>query len=784
MVFSIFAISILFLMLSMNSIASECDNWETDHPDWLVCEDFEGFTGTEGNNQDFIDWLGESPWLKESSDITPGRITITDVEENVFYGEHSLYYPAAATDGYRGSALGWYDCIGEKRNGCTLNGHEQLYMRAYFKRAPDHQYVHHFFSVGGSQSDGFWDSMGLAGCRPKGFIKIGTTIDFKGTTGESHFYTYSMDMSCDPGWSCDRYADATEICSGCAGRGLPCENGEECCWGNHYENDDPVYFPKDEWICLELTIKANTPNVKDGYMAYWVNDELVQEESEMLWRSTSDLQLNRATLQHYITSSDADGHSNKIWWDNAIISTEKIGCYQPCEDEDILCVDDTSGPNQEYDDIQEAIDDANPGATILIYDGEYRPSSTLKIRNPGLTIKSVNKHGAKIITPINDEDNFDNAMFVCNWADDHCQDTDFDLVIDGIDISGGYVYTIQITTARNVIIKNSKVHGPGREGFKINGDEGHSQNVIVEDCEIYDTGLRADNAEGVDITSSYNITLRNNYFHDIRTCGFYAKKESRDILFENNIINRADCGLGLGQSSPCTNCVARNNLIMNTENMGIQARGSTNGKIYHNTLYNVAKSGAAAIWIAQDDSDTQTSNLELYNNIIYMDSPRPVLQTGTDSMPSIDELHANNNIWYNAQGVKFRISPTDRTLTEWQTYSGEESNSIEADPIFVNVGSDFHLTQDSPAIDVGLNVGVNLDLDGNSRPNGNGYDIGAYESGYNNDPPPLEQCTNADENEDGVISNGEMDEYIALWLGGDVNLIDLFNVIDKWKEGC
>jgi hypothetical protein len=52
------------------------------------------------------------------------------------------------------------------------------------------------------------------------------------------------------------------------------------------------------------------------------------------------------------------------------------------------------------------------------------------------------------------------------------------------------------------------------------------------------------------------------------------------------------------------------------------------------------------------------------------------------------------------------------------------------DPRVVNLGTyDFHLQSDSPIIDVGANLGSSVpnDRDGNSRPKGAGFDIGAYE---------------------------------------------------------
>jgi hypothetical protein len=328
-IIKLFPVLIFFLILSPPLIysASECDNYKTKHPEWLVCEDFEGFNGTEGNNSDFISWLNQSPWLKEKASIDPSLITITKNE--FFQGNKSLYMPAAASGGYNGSSLNWYDCSGNKELGCSLTGHEQLYLRTYVKFAPDHQYVHHFMNVGGSQPDGFWNAMGLANCRPNGFISASTTVDFDGITRKSFFYTYSIDMYCCTPDQCGGVSRAQEICNGCAARGLPCPKDVlECCWGNSYpqtQTNDSL-LPRDQWICIEMMINLNDPGIKNGTMAYWINDKLIHQENTMYWRIDSNLQLNRVGLQHYIESSEAKGHSNKVWWDNAVISTERIGC--------------------------------------------------------------------------------------------------------------------------------------------------------------------------------------------------------------------------------------------------------------------------------------------------------------------------------------------------------------------------------------------------------------------------------------------------------------------------
>jgi uncharacterized repeat protein (TIGR01451 family) len=58
-------------------------------------------------------------------------------------------------------------------------------------------------------------------------------------------------------------------------------------------------------------------------------------------------------------------------------------------------------------------------------------------------------------------------------------------------------------------------------------------------------------------------------------------------------------------------------------------------------------------------------------------------------------------------------------------------HSFAANPSFVDPrADDYHLAASSAAIDRGVDVGVYADLDGQPRPQGAGYDIGAYESSF------------------------------------------------------
>ena len=284
--------------------------------DWLLCESFERGDG------DFETWLAQSDFISAVGEDDRGRVDLSIAQTHS--GQYALYMPAAEASGYQGASLDWRGCDGAQESNCSMRSYERLYFRAWIRFADDHRYVHHFLNIGGSQPDDYWYH-GTAGCLPNGELSMGTTVDFRPDTHESHFYTYTPGMSCDT--NCGAYADVDQFCQDCADKGLPtCDSQPQCCWGNHHGPEAPHYFPVGEWFCLEMMMQVNTVGESDGEMAYWVNDVEIHRETTMMWRTTPTLSLNRVRLQHYITTSDAEGHSNRVWFDDVVVSTERIGC--------------------------------------------------------------------------------------------------------------------------------------------------------------------------------------------------------------------------------------------------------------------------------------------------------------------------------------------------------------------------------------------------------------------------------------------------------------------------
>lgn len=303
---------------STSTTEHDCTNPAAE---WLLCEDFESGGG------DFDTWRAGSPFNAGVGLGDRGRITLDS--EQVHGGAYALHMPAAASSGYQGAALSWRKCEGAQVEGCDgrMDSFETLYFRTWVRFAPDHQTVHHFLNIAGGLPDQFY-SLGASGCLPSGKVRIGATVDSKADTHNTFFYTYHPEMSCDS--NCVSYMGQQWVetnCAHCADIGMPtCEEQLRCCWGDGFAPATPVPFPVGRWFCFEMMVKANTPGQHDGVMAYWIDGELGHQVDDMMWRTVPEVTLNRVSLQHYNETEDVDGHSNKVSFDDVVVSTAPIGC--------------------------------------------------------------------------------------------------------------------------------------------------------------------------------------------------------------------------------------------------------------------------------------------------------------------------------------------------------------------------------------------------------------------------------------------------------------------------
>lgn len=148
--------------------------------------------------------------------------------------------------------------------------------------------------------------------------------------------------------------------------------------------------------------------------------------------------------------------------------------------------------------------------------------------------------------------------------------------------------------------------------------------------------------------------------------------------------------------------------------------------IYNNTiLAGTAQGTATAISL----DFLATAKIE--NNILFGagESSTGILEVWDNATVSA----LRNNLFHTELGTKYfdfaegKLNSMNKinSLTD----VGLVGDNIEGDPNFVDyAGGDYHIASDSPAIDAGLNLDeMGVDIDNETRPNGEIYDIGADE---------------------------------------------------------
>ncbi len=273
---------------------------------------------------------------------------------------------------------------------------------------------------------------------------------------------------------------------------------------------------------------------------------------------------------------------------------------------------------------------------------------------------------------------------------------------------------------------------------------------VIQDFEVTNTywaGIWANNASG-----PTNITIKGNHFHHIGNrdeCqgigieGIYASVGVNTMIIDGNRFHdigrnpNANCGGSPpspnhdhGIYSEANNLTIINNVFYNNVmGWGVQAASYANGGaqnwlIANNTFAfpNPGRDGQIVLWA----DTTPITNITIRNNIFYQPQ-NYALSIGGDGSSITGSVQ--NNLIYGAGGV-------------WDNSYGSASvtvgaNTIGPNPMLVNPsGFDFHLQSGSPAKDTGMTLSqVPTDFDGNIRPQGAAYDIGAFELGGTPPPP-------------------------------------------------
>jgi len=248
---------------------------------------------------------------------------------------------------------------------------------------------------------------------------------------------------------------------------------------------------------------------------------------------------------------------------------------------------------------------------------------------------------------------------------------DLTLIGDGaavtiIDAEGGTGAVFYITTANTVNISGFTLKGAGDTGWGF----------------------------GVYYLNNSTGVLANNVITGNSTHGVYVNGGAHPTIRNNIIVANGRIGIYNNNSS---NPLIVNNVIVGNGWHGIHNTGSSNPTILHNTIIGNGQNGISGC------SPTVMNNIICSNN-----TSGSIWYYGINIDPG--SPCGYNDVWNNGNGDYNGVTPGQ--------------GSISKDP---KLDATYHLTLFSPCIDSGTDAGVYTDMDGDTRPLGNGFDIGADE---------------------------------------------------------
>ncbi|MFN3309446.1 MAG: right-handed parallel beta-helix repeat-containing protein [Anaerolineales bacterium] len=389
--------------------------------------------------------------------------------------------------------------------------------------------------------------------------------------------------------------------------------------------------------------------------------------------------------------------------------------------------------------IQKAADTLVAGESVYIRQGIYseriRPQNSGK---PGKEISYLAYPGESVTVDGREVDLPDDLAGLIEIS--HQQS----IRIGGLHVvnSGPYADNagILIIHSEHIAIENNITFNTASSGIGV----WHSREVLISGNTVEQGGVRG-GQECITVAGSSGFEVRSNLVVDCQKEGIDAKDGSSDGIITQNVVERPRAvGIYVDAWDKPTHdiLVSRNRVFDSVESNGFALASEMGGLLanvrlennlaYHNHTYGIEVSACCS-------ADHPMEGVVIINNTLYGNGVGwggGIIQDN----PQAQNVVIRNNLV--SQNLTFQIAVVAGALVDSVVvdhnlidgYRGYEDevyglDYLEGDAGFFNLTTlDFHLSPTSAAIDQGSPVDApTTDFEGDPRPSGNGYDIGADE---------------------------------------------------------